>query len=440
MWDDIDKVEYERLRKQQLGQICNDSFSKYITEFALNKKYKNYLEIGTWNGLGSTKAFIDGLLKRNDNYCFYSLECNKDKSVDAKNRYNKYHKVHILNEVIWNEEPSDFYEIFPQCLTNKMYKRWNEVDLINMKKCKLFLNRTNLPKIFDVILLDGGEFTTYHEFQKLKNRCKILMLDDINTDKCKLIVKEIENNPNWIILKKENVRNGFLIAENKNIWLENYNQITLKIWQNMVKPDIKEFLLQPNVYDEISHTLEHSIGFAYHFIGFDRKLQEKIIYGKHKNLVFSSMSLQTDNRRRGHLKINRKNINDILNKNNIKNQLVTPVEYYRKLSNYKFTISPEGNGIDCHRHYEAIICGCIPIIEDNIYMKKKYSGLPVLFTKDYSEINEEYLNKVYDKMIKTKYNFSKMFISYYSQETQKEIKKLGNIVCKRELNKNAYDN
>jgi hypothetical protein len=67
--------------------------------------------------------------------------------------------------------------------------------------------------MFDILLLDGGEFTTYFEFQLLKNRCKILMLDDINVAKCTLIVKEIEQDPSWKIIKKENVRNGYLIAE-----------------------------------------------------------------------------------------------------------------------------------------------------------------------------------------------------------------------------------
>ena len=112
-----------------------------------------------------------------------------------------------------NQFLDDFYKIFPQCLTNNLYKHWNEVDIVNMKNCNLFLNRPNLPNIFDVILLDGGEFTTYHEFQILKNRCKILMLDDINIDKCKLIVKEIESDKSWKIIKRENTRNGFLIAE-----------------------------------------------------------------------------------------------------------------------------------------------------------------------------------------------------------------------------------
>ena len=40
------------------------------------------------------------------------------------------------------------------------------------------------------------------------------MLDDTNTAKCKLIVKEIKENPkSWKIIKEEHVRNGFLIAK-----------------------------------------------------------------------------------------------------------------------------------------------------------------------------------------------------------------------------------
>ena len=63
--------------------------------------------------------------------------------------------------------------------------------------------------------IDMEDFATLgdKEFQILKDKCKILMLDDINVDKCKLIVKEIESDPSWKIIKKENTRNGFLIAE-----------------------------------------------------------------------------------------------------------------------------------------------------------------------------------------------------------------------------------
>jgi hypothetical protein len=109
-----------------------------------------------------------------------------------------------------------FYEIFPECLSNDLYKKWNDVDIINMKKCNIFLERNDLPNIFDVLLLDGGEFTTYYEFQLLKNRCKYLLLDDINVAKCTKIVEEIKNEPEkWkIIIENTNIRNGFMVCIN----------------------------------------------------------------------------------------------------------------------------------------------------------------------------------------------------------------------------------
>ena len=88
----------------------------------------------------------------------------------------------------------------------------------NMKKCNLFLERDDLPEVFDVILLDGGEFTTYFEFQLIKNRAKYLLLDDINVAKCTKIVEEIKSDSKkWeIIEENKRTRNGYLICKNLN--------------------------------------------------------------------------------------------------------------------------------------------------------------------------------------------------------------------------------
>jgi hypothetical protein len=237
MWDQNDKNNYANHVHHHLGQICNDEFSNDIRHYASDPANKTFLEIGTWNGLGSTKAFSEGFSCRErptdegfnqrerptdegfnrrpfgEDYIFYSLECNADKCADAAKLYTDNPRIHILNEVIWNQEPADFYDVFPQCKSNPTFQHWHEVDMLNMQKCAVFLDRPEIPQLFDVLLLDGGEFTTYYEFQLLKNRCKILMLDDTNVDKCTKIVQEIEKDPSWRILKRVNVRNGYLIAE-----------------------------------------------------------------------------------------------------------------------------------------------------------------------------------------------------------------------------------
>lgn len=117
----------------------------------------------------------------------------------------------ILNESILNAMPSDIHTVFPVLLENTEYSSWNIIDFENLKKCKLFLERDDIPEFFDVVFLDGGEFTTYYEFQILKNKCTYLILDDTNTNKCAKIVEEIyRDTDTWNVLQHE--RNGMLLC------------------------------------------------------------------------------------------------------------------------------------------------------------------------------------------------------------------------------------
>ncbi len=82
----------------------------FLVKLKTTPDYKTFLEVGTWNGLGSTKAFSNGFSKRDD-YVFYSLECNADKCEQASKLYSDPN-IKILNEVIWNKEPDNFFDIF----------------------------------------------------------------------------------------------------------------------------------------------------------------------------------------------------------------------------------------------------------------------------------------------------------------------------------------
>lgn len=215
MWEQNDKIGFKTESNKETGQVKNNTLLANIINSLCNEpNNKTFLEIGTWNGYGSTKIFIDSLSHRTDTL-FYSLECNKEKSEFAYNLYKDKPNVFILNETINKELPDDISSIFPELSTNKDYSYWNKVDLDNMKQCNLFLERTDLPEIFDVIFLDGGEFTTYHEFQVLKSKCKYLLLDDTNTNKCMKIVEEIYNEKNkWqVLLDIKDERNGILFCK-----------------------------------------------------------------------------------------------------------------------------------------------------------------------------------------------------------------------------------
>jgi hypothetical protein len=59
---------------------------------------------------------------------------------------------------------------------------------------------------------------------------------------------------------------------------------------------------------------------------------------------------------------------------------------------YAFSISPRGNGLDCHRAWEDLVLGCIVIVKTSP-LDKLYRGLPVVIVNDWSEITQVNLDK-----------------------------------------------
>ena len=82
-----------------------------------------------------------------------------------------------------------------------------------------------------------------------------------------------------------------------------------------------------------------------------------------------------------------------------------PHLYREMLSKCMFVASPSGNGFDCHRTWEAIYLGVVPILEDNELNRSfKNLGLPVLLLKndDWTLLNtwtSDTLKKLYDEII-----------------------------------------
>lgn len=73
---------------------------------------------------------------------------------------------------------------------------------------------------------------------------------------------------------------------------------------------------------------------------------------------------------------------------------LAPGETYVITAQSKYVLSPPGNGIDCHRIYEAIYLDAIPILEST-QLDHFYRHWPVIIVDAWSEITEEYLNSNY---------------------------------------------
>jgi hypothetical protein len=208
----------------------------------------------------------------------------------------------------------------------------------------------------------------------------------------------------------------------------------LSEWQRMPK-DHSQIILQASTQDALDGWTEFPIGMGFAW----ESNRDKSFIGDHSKTVLCAISTQTDRLRRPH-GINRQAIVNKLIENGIPNIKLSPDQYFATLSSYKFVVSPEGNGIDCHRHYEALMAGCIPILERNPLTEKKYVGCPVLWTTDYSEITEEYLLKKYEEMIDKDYNFSGLFLSSYPPHIRGQIKANSDYWMKKLTGKPFYQN
>jgi hypothetical protein len=79
------------------------------------------------------------------------------------------------------------------------------------------------------------------------------------------------------------------------------------------------------------------------------------------------------------------------------------------MSKCKFVISPPGNGIDCHRTWESLYMGCIPVvIKNDIY---KNWNLPIIQLNDYSELTNDILDSFIDK----DFNYDMLYMNYWEK-------------------------
>jgi len=206
-------------------------------------------------------------------------------------------------------------------------------------------------------------------------------------------------------------------------------------WQTSIK-DIKSLIVQASNPDGSDSWQTFPIGMSWQYALISQPTPDTQL-GSHESLVLCSISPGTDTRRRP-VGINRESILHNLQAAGISNFRIDHSYYYHILPKYKFIVSPEGNGIDCHRHYEALLAGCIPILERNPLTEEKYKGCPIVWTTDYSEITPEYLEQVYSVMLHREYDMSCLFMYNYCNEDREKIKEYGNYWTQRLAGKLWY--
>lgn len=201
------------------GQInMSSDFGIEIYNICENHDIKNIIEVGTWNGQGSTVCVMNAILNKPGSV-LYSIEADSyqySRAVEYWTNKSTKNKLFLINGVLHrefaNEEelksmnngviPYLYEHYIPE---KAMLEHNNIID-------------TSYMKDIDVIILDGGEFTTYGDYKALiQKNPKVILLDDSNVYKCQQIRKELLENPEWELFKENlNDRNGWTIFVKKN--------------------------------------------------------------------------------------------------------------------------------------------------------------------------------------------------------------------------------
>ena len=128
--------------KQSVGQINRDTKEGQMLERLIKEnKIAKVLEIGTWNGLGSTKTILEVLEENIDEYYFTSIESDKifykRALKNLKEKLNKNVQI-ILGRIIEIEELPDFADIdFEKFGFDPKNIEWYIQDLRRYKKINI---------------------------------------------------------------------------------------------------------------------------------------------------------------------------------------------------------------------------------------------------------------------------------------------------------------
>ena len=187
-----------------------------IVDLVQRDDVSTIVEIGTWNGLGTTRCVLHGLRQSNKkNFMFISLECNKNMYNEAllNNKDNISENVCLkLGRIVDVNKLDTWFDI--NALSSEQ-ATWLAQDKIWLNEVPYVLDE--IPDAIDLLILDGGEFSTYLEWHILKDRVKYVALDDTGALKCAKIRQEIIDGNDFEILEDDpsGSRYGMMVAKVK---------------------------------------------------------------------------------------------------------------------------------------------------------------------------------------------------------------------------------
>ena len=213
------------------------------------------------------------------------------------------------------------------------------------------------------------------------------------------------------LMKIESIFN--LACTYKKVILHNSDtQPSKKLIEKLVKNNIYVFGTNIDYINDYVKPIPIGLENAHHKLNGNLNYYNPIDFFKvnkqKKNLLLVSFSINN---------LVRSKYIEILEKHNIQNLINLDLSIYRKLlAESYFVLSPPGNGIDCHRTWEAFYNNTIPVIEKKYYLFS-HLDLPVYIVDDINDfltLSDNDRINIYESIIKKNKDqiYMKWWINY----------------------------
>jgi len=136
---------------------------------------------------------------------------------------------------------------------------------------------------------------------------------------------------------------------------------------------------------------------------------------KKQNLVYANFSTNTHPNRKelarrisGMKMIKMEHMGDFLKYN------ISREQFFKNLSESKFSICPRGNAIDTFRLWDSLYVGTIPVVIKEAVFHELLSDLPILFVDSYDDflnLSNSHIEDIYEDMQSQHYNWDKLTLS-----------------------------
>jgi len=210
-------------------EIFHDAFYKTILDLARSEQVQTVLEIGSSSGGGSTDAFVRGLRENPGNPRLFCMEVSGPRFHALAQRYAGDAFVHCMraSSVPVSAFPTeqqivDFCNLFPTVLRTYPIEQvlgWLRTDINYVRSEGVpddgiaRIKREHKIRYFDLVLIDGSEFTGAAELGEVYG-ARVILLDDVTGYKNLHNYRRLIKDPNYVLYAENlTLRNGFAVFE-----------------------------------------------------------------------------------------------------------------------------------------------------------------------------------------------------------------------------------